>query len=412
MSTAPDTATAPLEQDLGDGPLAGVRVLDLGTVYAAPITAMLLGDYGADVLKIEHPRGDPARTHGPSKDGHGLWWKVIARNKRTATLVLSRPEGREIMEGLVADADVLIENFRPGVMEKWGLGPERLLEINPNLVMLRVTGFGQTGPYAQRRAFGTLAEAMSGLAHQTGQADGPPTLPPFGLADGVAAISGAYAVMLALYHRDVTGTGGQVIDLSLLAPLLAILGPGPSVYDQLGIVPGRHGNRSPNNAPRNAYETRDGRWVAISASATSVAERVMAVVGRPDIAAHDWFPSARERVRRADDLDRIVGDWIGARDFDEVMTSFQDAGAAIAPIYDMEQVVGDPHVRETDMITGVDDEDLGPLRMQNLVFRLLGSPGRIRFAGRGLGQDTEEVYAERLGLDRECVAQLREDGVI
>jgi crotonobetainyl-CoA:carnitine CoA-transferase CaiB-like acyl-CoA transferase len=412
MSTAPDTATAPLEQDLGDGPLAGVRVLDLGTVYAAPITAMLLGDYGADVLKIEHPRGDPARTHGPSKDGHGLWWKVIARNKRTATLVLSRPEGREIMEGLVADADVLIENFRPGVMERWGLGPERLLEINPNVVMLRVTGFGQTGPYAQRRAFGTLAEAMSGLAHQTGQADGPPTLPPFGLADGVAAISGAYAVMLALYHRDVTGTGGQVIDLSLLAPLLAILGPGPSVYDQLGIVPGRHGNRSPNNAPRNAYETRDGRWVAISASATSVAERVMAVVGRPDIAAHDWFPSARERVRRADDLDRIVGDWIGARDFDEVMTSFQDAGAAIAPIYDMEQVVGDPHVRETDMITGVDDEDLGPLRMQNLVFRLLGSPGRIRFAGRGLGQDTEQVYAECLGLDRECVAQLREDGVI
>ena len=416
MSTAAHTATppapAPREEGAGDGPLAGVRVLDLGTVYAAPISAMLLGDYGADVLKIEHPRGDPARTHGPSKHGHGLWWKVIARNKRTATLVLSRPEGRAIMERLVADADVLIENFRPGVMEKWGLGPDRLLEINPDLVMLRVTGFGQTGPYAQRRAFGTLAEAMSGLAHQTGQADGPPTLPPFGLADGVAAISGAYAVMLALYHRDVNGAGGQVIDLSLLAPLLGILGPGPSAYDQLGSVPGRHGNRSPNNAPRNAYETRDGRWVAISASATSVAERVMTVVGRPDIAEQEWFPSARERVRRADELDRVVGDWIAARDFDEVMAAFEDAGAAIAPIYDMEQLVDDPHVQATGMITSVDDEDLGPLRMQDLVFRLLGSPGRIRFPGRGLGQDTDEVYRERLGLDPARVAQLREDGVV
>src|SRR5688500_3742896 len=269
MSTAEHTETTAHEHHLGDGPLAGVRVLDLGTVYAAPISAMLLGDYGADVVKIEHPRGDPARTHGPSKDGHGLWWKVIARNKRTATLVLSRPEGRAIMERLVADADGLTENVRPGGMEQWGLGPERLLEINPDLVMLRVTGFGQTGPYAQRRAFGTLAEAMSGLAHQTGQADGPPTLPPFGLADGVAAISGAYAVMLALYHRDVRGGGGQVVDLSLIEPLLGILGPGPTAYDQLGIVAGRHGNRSTNNAPRNAYLTRDDRWVAVSASATS-----------------------------------------------------------------------------------------------------------------------------------------------
>ena len=415
MSAAAHTrssATAPREEVVAGGPLGGVRVLDLGTVYAAPITAMLLGDYGADVLKIEHPRGDPARTHGPSKDGHGLWWKVISRNKRTATLVLSRPEGREIMERLVEDADVLIENFRPGVMEKWGLGPERLLEINPDLVMLRVTGFGQTGPYAQRRAFGTLAEAMSGLAHQTGQPGGPPTLPPFGLADGVAAISGAYAVMLALYHRDANGAGGQVIDLSLLAPLLAILGPGPSAYDQLQIVPGRQGNRSSNNAPRNAYETRDRRWVAISASATSIAERVMAIVGRPDIARQEWFSSARERVRHADELDRIVGEWIGARDFDAVMATFEEAGAAIAPIYDVEQVVNDPHVRATGIVTTVDDEDLGPLTMQNLAFRLVGSPGRIRFAGRGLGQDNDEIYAERLGLPPERIALLREQGVI
>jgi crotonobetainyl-CoA:carnitine CoA-transferase CaiB-like acyl-CoA transferase len=395
-----------------DGPLTGVRVLDLGTVYAAPITAMLLGDYGADVVKVEHPRGDPARTHGASKDGHGLWWKIIARNKRTITAVLSKPEGKEILEGLVRDADVLIENFRPGVMEKWGLGPKELHEVNPGLVILRVTGFGQTGPYAERRAFGTLAEAMSGFAHQTGQEDGPPTLPPFGLADGVAALTGAYAVMLALFHREANGGAGQVIDLSLLAPLVTILGPGPSTYEQLGVVPGRHGNRSPNNAPRNAYKTKDNRWVAISASATSVAERVMTVVGRPDIAQKEWFSSARERVRHADQLDRIVGEWIGAREFDEVMQAFQEAGAAIAPIYDMEQLVNDPHVRETEMLTTVQDEHLGPLLMQNLIFRMSETPGRIRFTGRGLGRDTMNVYHEWLGLDKEHVAELREKGAI
>ena len=394
------------------GPLTGIRVLDLSTVYAAPITAMILGDYGADVLKVEHPRGDPARSHGHSKDGHGLWWKVISRNKRAVTLTLSHPTGRELLEALAKDADVLIENFRPGVMEKWGLGPERLQEINPSLVILRVTGFGQFGPYAERRAFGTLAEAMSGFAHQTGQPDGPPTLPPFGLADGVTGLAGAIAVLLALYHRKENGGRGQVIDISLLEPLLTILGPGPSVYDQLGIVPGRHGNRSTNNAPRNTYQTRDRRWVAISASATSVAERVMRLVGRPDIAEQPWFSSARERVRHADQLDSIVAGWIGARDFDEVMAAFEDAGAAIAPIYDVEQLMSDPQVDALDAITKIDDEDLGSLRMQNVMFRLSDTPGAIRFAGRRLGQDNEDVYAERLGLSLERVAELRDEGVI
>jgi crotonobetainyl-CoA:carnitine CoA-transferase CaiB-like acyl-CoA transferase len=394
------------------GPLAGLRVHDLGTVYAAPITAMLLGDYGADVIKVEHPRGDPARTHGWNREGHGLWWKVIARNKRTVTLNFSRPQGQDILRQLVADTDVLIENFRPGVMERWNLGPDELLAINPRLVMLRLTGFGQSGPYARRRAFGTLAEAMSGFAHQTGQEDGPPTLPPFGLADGVAGIAGAYAVMLALYHRD-TGSGtGQVIDVSLLEPLLGILGPGPTVFDQLGIIAGRHGNRSPNNAPRNAYLTRDGRWVAISASATSVAERVMRLVGRPDIAEKPWFASAGERSRRSEMIDAAVSAWIGARDVDEVVHAFQEAGAALAPIYDVEQLLNDPHVIARDAVTTVPDEDLGTLKMQNLMFRLDKTPGRIRHPGRRLGQDNAEVYAERLGLSDDKLDRLREEGVI
>jgi crotonobetainyl-CoA:carnitine CoA-transferase CaiB-like acyl-CoA transferase len=393
-------------------PLAGIRVLDLGTVYAAPIAAMVLGDYGADVVKVEHPRGDPARTHGHNKDGHGLWWKVISRNKRAVTLNLSRAEGRELLEGLVAETDVLIENFRPGVMEDWGVGPERLHELNPGLVMLRVTGFGQSGPYAKRRAFGTLAEAMSGFAHQTGQPDGPPTLPPFGLADGVTGLAGAIAVLLALYHRDTNGGRGQVIDVSLLEPLLTLLGPGPSVYDQLGIVPGRHGNRSPNNAPRNTYMTRDGRWVAISASATSIAERVVRLVGRADLAEQHWFASARERVRHGDQLDGAVAAWIRARDFEDVMAAFEEAGAAIAPILDVEQLLDDPHVRALDAVTTVEDEDLGPLRMQNVMFRLRDTPGAIRFTGRRLGQDNEDVYGQRLKIAGRRLAELREKGVI
>ena len=392
-------------------PLTGLKVLDISTVYAAPITAMLLGDMGADVLKVEHPNGDPARTHGWNREGHGLWWKVIARNKRAVTLKLSTPEGQELLRELAADADVLVENFRPGVLEKWGLGPDALLERNPRLVMLRVTGFGQDGPYKERRAFGTLMEAMSGFDHQTGQEDGPPTLPPFGLADGVAGIAGAYAVLTALYHRDLRGGAGQVIDLALLEPLLGILGPGPTVYDQLGIVAGRHGNRSPNNAPRNAYVTRDGRWVAISASATSIAARVMRLVGRADLVEKPWFASAGERSRRAEVLDGAVQKWIAARDLDDVLTAFEDAGAAIAPIYDVEQLVNDPHVVARDTITTVDDEDLGPLKMQNLIFRLGDTPGSIRWPGRRLGQDNAAVYGS-LGVDAPRLAELRAKGVV
>lgn len=394
------------------GPLAGVRVLDIGTVYAAPIAAMLLGDFGADVVKIEHPRGDPARTHGWQKDGHGLWWKVIGRNKRTMTMNLGHPDGQDLFRRLVRDVDVVIENFRPGVLEGWGLGPKVLQDINERLVMLRVTGFGQKGPYADRRAFGTLAEAMSGFAYQTGQPDGPPTLPPFGLADGVAGVAGALAVVTALFHQKAHGGAGQVIDLALLEPLLGILGPAPTVFDQLGEVVQRHGNRSPNNAPRNTYRTRDGRWVAISASATSVARRVMCLVGRPEIADEPWFSSAGERARRADLLDGVVAPWIATRDLRDVQEAFIAAGAALAPVYDVEQLLQDPHVIARDVITRIDDEDLGPLRMQNVMCRFSSTPGSIRFGGRRLGQDNEALYRELLGVDEAQLADLIRDGVV
>jgi crotonobetainyl-CoA:carnitine CoA-transferase CaiB-like acyl-CoA transferase len=398
------------------GPLQGIRVIDFSTVYAGPITAMLLGDYGADVLKVELPAGDPARTHGWSVKGHGLWWKVIARNKEAMTLDVRTPEGREIILRLVADADVMTENFRPGVLEGWGLGPDELHAVNPRLVLLRTTGFGQDGPYARRRAFGSLAEAMTGFAHLTGQPDGPPTLPPFGLADGVAGITGAFAVLTALRardHGDGPGAGrGQVIDLSLFEPLLGIMGPAPSAYDQLGVVPTRQGNRSRNSAPRNTYRTRDGQWVAVSSASTSVAERVMRLVGRPDLADEPWFSSARQRVAHVDELDGAVQNWIEGRDLDAVVEAFEEVGAALFPVYDVAQLFADPQVQARDAVTTVDDEDLGPLRMQNVWFRLSGTPGGIRFAGRRLGQDTDAVLTERLGYTPEQVAALRKEGVV
>jgi len=401
----------PQESRRQNGPLAGYRVIDAATVYAGPLAATMLGDFGAEVIKVEHPMGDSARTHGWRKHGKGLWWKTLGRNKRTVTAKLSDPEGRDLFLDLVRTADVLIENFRPGVFEKWDLSPQTLHEINPGLIILRVTGFGQDGPYAQRRAFGTLIEAMSGLAHMTGDPDGPPTLPPFGLADGVSALAGAYATTMALLHRE-RGGAGQVIDLSLLEPLLLILGPSPSVYDQLGEVPGRHGNRSPNNAPRNTYLTRDGRWVAVSTSSLSVAERVLTLVGHPEVTTEPWFSSAGERVEHADELDGYVASWIAERDEADVVSEFNRVGAALAPVYTVADLMNDPHVIARDVVTTVDDEDFGPLRMQNVMFRMSATPGGIDFTGRDLGADNEEVYVKELGHELDRIRALKDSGVL
>src|SRR5690606_5390087 len=253
------------------GPLTGIRVLDVATLFAGPLAATLLGDFGAEVVKIEHPRGDPVRGHGAQRDGVGLWWKMLGRIKKSVTLYLGSERGQEIFRQMAAEADVVIENFRPGTLERWGLGYEELSAINPRLVLARVTGFGQFGPYAQRPGFGTLAEAMSGFAAVTGEPDGPPTLPPFGLADGIAALATSFAVMTALRARDAPGRGQQV-DMAIIEPILTLRGPQIIAYDQLGELQTRMGNRSVNNAPRNVYRTADGGWVAVSTSAQSVAE--------------------------------------------------------------------------------------------------------------------------------------------
>lgn len=392
-------------------PLEGLRVLDVSTILAGPLCCQILGDYGADVVKIEHPRGgDNMRGHGRSKDGVPLWWKEIGRNKRTVALDLKAPRGGEVFRRLAATADVVVENFRPGTLERWGIGPDVLMAENPGLVVARLTGFGQTGPYSSRAGFGTLAEAMSGFAAATGEADGPPTLPAFGLADSICGIAASSAVLMALRHRDATGRG-QVVDLSILEPLMTAVGPGPTVYQQLGEVAQRHGNRSTNNAPRNTYRTSDDKWVAISTSAQRIAERVMELVGHPEVIDEPWFATGAGRAEHVDLLDDHVGSWIAARDRESVLTAFTEAGAAIAPVYDARDLTEDPHVRETQMLVEVDDVDLGPVLQHNVMWRMSESPGRIRFTGRDLGQDTDEVLRE-LGYAAEDITALKDEEVV
>jgi crotonobetainyl-CoA:carnitine CoA-transferase CaiB-like acyl-CoA transferase len=395
-----------------NGPLQGRRVIDLATIYAGPLVAQLLGDFGAEVIKVEHPaRPDGLRGHGRQKDGVGLWWKMVGRNKRTLGLDLSKKEGAELLLALARSTDIIIENFRPGTLERWGLDYGNLAAANPGLILVRVTGFGQTGPYSARPGFGTLIEAMSGFAAMTGEPDGPPVLPPFGLADGIAGIAGAMGALLALYHRDANGGPGQVVDLSVFEPLVTVLGPQPTTYDALGEVPARTGNLSMNNAPRNTYRTSDGRWVAVSSSATSVAERVMRIVGRADLADQPWFATGAGRVAHIDEVDGAVSTWIAAHNRDEVLETFERADAAAAAIYDVADLVADPHVLGRQILTTVPDEDLGSVLMQNVITRLSASPGRIRFTGRGPGADTDDILGE-LGIDPARISELRASRIV
>lgn len=392
-------------------PLDGVRVIDISTILAGPLCCRILGDYGAEVIKIEHPdNGDAMRGHGEKHEGVSLWWKEISRNKQTVAANLSTPEGAEVLKRLVRSSDIVVENFRPGTLERWGIGPEVLRAINPALVVVRITGFGQTGPYSHRPGFGTLAESMSGFAHLTGQADGPPTLPAFGLADSICGIASASAALMALRHAEATGDG-QVIDMNILQPMLDAVGPGPLVYDKTGIVGHRHGNTSTNNAPRNTYLTKDGQWVAVSTSAQSIAERVMQLVGHPEVTTEPWFATGVGRAAHGAMLDGYVGDWIAARDRDEVIAQFDEAQAAIAPIYDAKDVVADPHIQQTDMLTRVLDDDLGDMLQHNVMWKMSKTPGAIRFTGRGLGQDTRQVL-EGLDFNAEEIAVMLESGNI
>ena len=381
--------------------LAGLRVVDMALVIAGPGTAKYLADYGADVIKVEPPAGDGTRSLGwrDPRDGETFMWKVLGRGKRAVVLDLKSEAGLKAMHRLVADADVLIENLRPGGLERLGLAPDDLLRANPGLVIVRVTGFGQTGPYAGRPGFATLAEAMGGFAAINGEPDGAPLLPPIALTDELAAIVGAFATLAAIRHRDRTGEG-QVVDVNLLESMLQVMGPLPSVAAELGELQARLGSGIPYSVPRGTYQCSDGVWVAVSTSTESVARRVLDLLG---IGHDERFTSFEGRIAHRAELDEVCASWIGARPSAQVLAEFEAAQAAIAPVYTMADVLADPHVAARGTMVEVDG-----VLMQGPVARLERTPGKVRHAGRPLGADTEAVLAE---LDEPGGPWVPRDGV-
>jgi len=374
-----------------DGPLHDLRVVDLATVLAGPGCARYLGDFGADVIKVERPgSGDGTRAMGwvDPADDVTLMWKLVGRNKRTIVLDLKEPNDLDHARRLIAGADVLVENFRPGVLERLGLAPADLLAANPSLVITRVTGFGQDGPYAGRPGFATLAEAMSGFAAINGEPDGGPLLPPIALTDEVTALAAAFATMVAL-HSGV----GQVVDVNLLESLVQLMGPLLSTWLVRGELQPRLGSGIPYSVPRGTFRCADGQWVAISTSAESVAKRVMALIGLDGDPRFDGFPG---RVAHREEIDAALGAWCAARSLEEVLLEFEAAHAAAAPVYDMAELAADPHVQARGVVA-----DVGGTPMQGLIARLSATPGRLRWAGRPLGADTAEVLAEVGDLARE-----------
>lgn len=393
-------------------PLAGVRVIDVATVVAGPGVAARLGDFGADVVKVEHPKtGDPVRQMGWEADGATLWSRWLGRNKRPITLDLSRPKGQRLFLRLVGTADVLVESFRPGTLERWTLAPDTLFERNPRLVILRVSGFGQTGPYRRRPGFGTLAESMSGYAHMTGFPDGPPVLPPVALADEVSALLGAFGVMVALYARDTRDAAGQVIDLSLVEALFQITGPLPSLYQSLGIVSSRIGNRIAYAAPRGTYPTADGRWVGISGTSQEIARRIFRAIERPELIGDPRFATNAARVAHVEEVDAAIEGWTSRHTLEEIIETFERHEAAAAPVYDIAQIMADPHYRARRTVIGIED-GASPFPMQDVQPRLSATPGRIRHAGRPLGSANEEVLRDELGISTVELAALRAEGVV
>lgn len=394
-------------------PLEGIRVLDMASLAAAPLAATYLGEFGADVVKLEPPGvGDAIRGWGAQRDGVGLMWKSVGRNKRSVTVDLRTPEGQDLARRLAAGCDVVVANTRPQTLRRWGLDHDRLHAVNPQLVMLHVTGFGLTGPKSERPGFGTLGEAMSGFAHLTGEADGPPTLPAFMLADSVASLNAAYAVMVALYDRDVHGAGGRLIDVNLLDPLARLLEQSLLTWDATGTVPRRAGNKWDISAPRNTYRTADDRWLAMSGSAPTVALRVFRAIGRPDLAADPDFSDPQRRLARADEVDAVVADWVARQTLDDAMAVFEAAEIAAAPVYDVTDLVADEQMVAREVFRRIPDEQLGSLLVQAPVPRLSGAEARIDHLGPELGAHTREVLTEVVGMSDAEIDDLAARGVV
>ena len=392
------------------GPLHGIRVLDFSRLVAGNMVSLQLADFGAEVVKVEAPRhGDTLRDW--REKGISVHWKVYARNKKSITLDLKAPEAPDVILDLAEHFDVMIESFRFRYLERLGVGPDRLLGRNPKLVLVRVSGFGQTGPYAKRPGFGTLVEAMSGFASRNGFEDREPVLPPLAMADMIAGLYGAMAIVIAVRDVEVNGGRGQVIDLSLLDAMFSILGPEAAIHKLTGRIRKRVGSASESTSPRNVYETKDGGWVAISASTQTMTERLFAAIGRADLNENPDFKTNAERIKRRREVDAIVGGWIKERTLAENIAFFEEAGVTAAPVYDIGQFLEDPHVQERGIVLEVPDDEMGEVPMHAIVPRLSRTPGALRTPAPKVGQHNEEVYT-RIGYSDERLAALRQRGVI
>ncbi len=391
------------------GPLTGVRVIDLSRLFAGNVLTQILGDYGAEVIKVEPPEGDTLRAW--QTNGISTHWKIYSRNKKSLALDLRKAAAIDLVRRLIPSAAIFIESFRPGTLEKMGLGPDELLALNPKLVIARISGWGQSGPYSQRPGFGTVVEGMSGFASFNGFADREPVLPPMYLADGVAGLFGASAVMIALREVEHNGGRGQVIDLPLLDPLFSILSPQAANYQLTGAVKPRTGSRSTNSAPRNVYRCKDGKYVALSGSTQGMAERLFRAIGRPDLIDDPRYRTNANRVKHADELDAIIGPFIAQHTQAESVAFFERADVTVGPIYDITQIMSDPHFVEREIVADYPDAETTTIPMHHVVPRLLGTPGSIRTPAPSLGQHNREVLAE-IGVDDMTYAHLRETGVV
>lgn len=381
--------------------LAGIRVIELANFVSGPFIGMQLADYGADVIKIEHPtRGDGIRTWGNRKNGIGLYHKVLNRNKKSVSADLGTPLGVEIVRRLVARADVVIENFRPGTLEEWGLGYDVLSAVNPGLVLVRVSGFGQTGPYRERSGFGSLAEAMTGFAYTNGFADRPPLLPSFAMADSTTGLAGAFLTLAALEARRNNGGKGQIIDLPIYEPMLSLMGAQVVDYDQLGIVQQRQGSRLPLVSPRNTFRTRDGGWIALSGGAHAVFQRLCTALNVPELADDPRFSDNQKRLENADAIEQALQDAIGKFTLKEVAARLRQHDAPGAPVYSVADMFEDPHLLARENITTVADDELQDgIQMPNVIGKFSETPGMVRHAAQRLGASNLDVLVKELGFD-------------